>query len=84
MLVLRGGAAILFGIVALAWPAMTLLLLVIFFASYAIVVGVVALIASLKARADQGWWLLLLLGVASLTVGSLPPSIRTSPLSFWF
>jgi uncharacterized membrane protein HdeD (DUF308 family) len=69
MLAIRGGAAVLFGLLALAWPALTLLVLVLLFAVYTLTVGSLAVIASLKTRDEQGWWLVLLLGLASITIG---------------
>lgn len=68
-LVLRGLAAIAFGILAIAWPGVTLLFLIAFFAAYAIVTGGVAIIGALKNRDDRGWWLVLVLGVISAAAG---------------
>jgi uncharacterized membrane protein HdeD (DUF308 family) len=69
MLVVRGAAALLFGCLALAWPALTLFVLVLLFAVYALAVGSLAVVASLRTRNEQGWWLVLLLGLASISVG---------------
>jgi uncharacterized membrane protein HdeD (DUF308 family) len=69
MLAIRGVAAVLFGLLALAWPALTLLVLVLLFAVYTLIVGSLAVLASLKTRDEQGWWLVLLLGLASITAG---------------
>lgn len=69
MLAGRGAAALLFGCLALAWPALTLLVFVLLFAVYTLSVGIVAVIASLRTRDKQGWWLVLLLGFASITIG---------------
>jgi uncharacterized membrane protein HdeD (DUF308 family) len=71
MLVFRGAAALLFGALALAWPAITLFLLVILFGFYVFVVGALALIAGFKTRREDGWWLICLLGLVSLTAGVL-------------
>jgi uncharacterized membrane protein HdeD (DUF308 family) len=68
-LVVRGLAAIAFGVLAFAWPALTLLLLIALFAAYAIVTGAAAIIGALRNRDDRGWWLVLLLGVVSLAAG---------------
>jgi uncharacterized membrane protein HdeD (DUF308 family) len=46
MLALQGAAALLFGILALAWPGATLVLLVALFAAYAIVSGIAGLIGA--------------------------------------
>ncbi len=71
MLVVRGIAALIFGVLALAWPALTLFLLVAFFAAYVLVVGVLAIVAGLRNRREDGWWLLSLLGLVSLAAGIL-------------
>ena len=68
-LVVRGLAAIAFGILALAWPGVTLLFLIALFAAYAIVTGGVAIIGALKNRDDRGWWLVLVLGIVSVAAG---------------
>jgi uncharacterized membrane protein HdeD (DUF308 family) len=72
MLALRGIAALLFGILALMWPALTLLVLVAFFAVYAFITAGASIYAGVKNRGtDKGWWLLLLLGLIALASGVL-------------
>jgi uncharacterized membrane protein HdeD (DUF308 family) len=67
MLALRGAAALLFGILALIWPGITLLVLVALFAAYALISGGVSVVAAVRNRhTDKGWWLILLLGIVSL------------------
>ena len=63
---MRGAAALVFGVLALAWPGVTLLLLVALFAAYAFVSGVATLAGALRNRSERGWWLLLLLGLAGI------------------
>ena len=48
-LALRGTAAILFAILAFLWPAMTATALVLLFAAYALVDGVFAIVAAVRA-----------------------------------
>ena len=69
MLALHGAAALLFGILALAWPGATLVLLVALFAAYAIVSGIAGLIGALQNRSQRGWWLVLLYALFSIAAG---------------
>jgi uncharacterized membrane protein HdeD (DUF308 family) len=71
MLVFRGAAALIFGALALAWPVITLVVLVALFAVYVLTVGAVAFAAGLRTRNREGWWLLSLLGLVSLIAGVL-------------
>jgi uncharacterized membrane protein HdeD (DUF308 family) len=70
--ILRGLLAILFGVVAFAWPGLTLATMVIFFATYALIDGVFTLI-----KAFSNWreldhrWLLLLEGTLGILIGLL-------------
>src|SRR5690349_3621606 len=70
MLMLRGALAILFGVLAIVWPGLTLLLLVAMFAAYALLSGAVSIVAGYRSRdSDSRWWLLLLLGLVSIAAG---------------
>jgi uncharacterized membrane protein HdeD (DUF308 family) len=72
MLAIRGVAAILFGVLAILWPDITLLVLVGLFAAYAFITAAVYISASLKNRqADKGWWMLLLLGLIAVAAGGI-------------
>jgi uncharacterized membrane protein HdeD (DUF308 family) len=72
MLALRGVAALLFGILALIWPDITLLVLVALFAAYAFITAVAYIGAAVKNRqTDKGWWLLLLLGLVAVAAGGI-------------
>src|ERR1700704_3224636 len=72
MLALQGSVEVLFGLLALLWPGLTLLTLVARFAAYAIISGAVALYGAVKNRTmDRGWWLILLLGLVSVVAGVL-------------
>ncbi len=69
-LVLRGIAAILFGVLAIVWPHITLTALVFLFGAYALVDGLFAIVAGVKAHGEfKRWWVLLLEGVFSVIVG---------------
>ena len=70
LMLLRGLAAIGFGVLAFAWPGKTLLVLLIFFAAYMLVDGVLALAAAVAGRGTsmmQTWWLVItgLLGIGA-------------------
>ena len=67
MLLLRGVIAILFGVLAIALPGLTLVLLVGLFAAYALLSGAVSIAAGWRSRAtDSKWWLALLLGIVGI------------------
>lgn len=70
LFLLRGLAAIAFGIIALADPDIAIAVLVIVFGAYALVDGAIAIVSSIRgSHTDNRWWLLLLEGVASLVAG---------------
>ena len=69
-LALRGVITILFGVLALMWPDLTLLVLVFFFAAFALITGAVSVIGALRNREnDDDWGLLLLLGLVGIGTG---------------
>jgi uncharacterized membrane protein HdeD (DUF308 family) len=64
---LRGVFGILFGVLALMWPGLTLLTLVALFAAYALLGGIASVIGAIGyRRVDDDWWLPLLLGLVSI------------------
>ena len=88
---LRGVAAILFGVLAFISPGTTILALVIVFGIYAIIDGVLAVIAAFRIRkvVDQ-WWVVLLEGLAGILVGIIAlvyPNVAAGALllliAFW-
>lgn len=66
--VARGVAAIIFGLCALLVPGITWLVLMSFFAAYALIGGIVAIVTALsrETRADRRWGLLLVEGILSI------------------
>ena len=73
LLLLRGVAAIIFGILAFFWPGITLLTLVLLWGAYALVDGVLALWAAISGRVPTmtpgpRWWLGIV-GLAGIAAG---------------
>ncbi len=69
-IVLRGVAAVLFGVLAFLWPGITLAALVIVWGAYALADGVLSLIAAYRIR-DQGkpFWSLVIVGLLGIAAG---------------
>ena len=67
--VLRGVLAVLFGVVAFAWPGPTIRLFVLVFGIYAILDGVFSLAAAVRPAPGESRWVLTLLGILGLAVG---------------
>ena len=69
-LALRGLAAIVFGVLAFAWPGITLWALVLLFGAYMLVDGIFAIVAAVRvAGRERRWWLLLVEGVLGVLAG---------------
>jgi uncharacterized membrane protein HdeD (DUF308 family) len=87
VLLVRGIAAILFGLAAMVWPGLTIGALIIMFGAFAIVDGVGALFAAFAHRGEaQYWWATALEGVAGILLGILVmvwPGISAIALLFW-
>jgi uncharacterized membrane protein HdeD (DUF308 family) len=85
LVALQGVAAIVFGILALVWPGITLLALVFLFAAYALVDGVLALIRGFR-RGGEGkrpdWWRVArgVVGVAAGVIAFAMPGITAYAL----
>jgi uncharacterized membrane protein HdeD (DUF308 family) len=71
LLALRGLCAIIFGILAFVWPGVTLGVLVLLYGAYALIDGVLAIVAALSKRQESGlpWWALLLEGLLGIGAG---------------
>lgn len=67
---LRGIAAILFGLMALIWPGLTVYALLIVFGAYAVFDGVMAIIVGFQRKSDDdSWWSWALDGFLSIVIG---------------
>ena len=87
-LLLRGIAAVLFGLAALFWPGLTLYVLVVFFGAYALVDGIFAIVAGIRSSGRR--WLLLAEGTLSIFAGlvalfwpGLSALVLLYVISFW-
>ncbi|MDB5476891.1 MAG: hypothetical protein JWP49_2402 [Phenylobacterium sp.] len=68
---LRGMAAVAFGLIALFMPGVTIATLVLVFAAYMLVDGVFAIVSAVRAaRRHERWGLLVLEGVVDLVAGA--------------
>ena len=70
LVLLRGLLAILFGILAFAWPAITWLTLILMFGIYAIVDGIIAIVSGLaRTKESPRWWTFLIEGLLGIGAG---------------
>lgn len=79
---IRGVLAILFGLIALFLPGVTMLSLVLVFAAYAFLDGVLAIVSAVRAARDQERWGYLVL-TASSTSAPLRSRCSGRELPFW-
>lgn len=68
VLALRGVLAILFGVLAFLWPGLLWLAVVCTFAAYALIDGVMAIVAGVTGQAGP-WWALVLEGLVGIAAG---------------
>src|SRR5215467_12946129 len=72
LLVLRGLAAILFGVLTWLQPGISLAALVLLFGIYALADGVLGVWTAIAGRKDhEDWWVLLLWGLIGIGAGVL-------------
>lgn len=72
MMGLRGAVSILFGIAVLVWPKAALLAILTLFGIFAIVGGILSIIAAVRGRCfDRYWWLLLIEGILGVAIGCI-------------
>ncbi len=87
LLLLRGIAAIVFGIVTWLMPGISLAVLVLLFGAYALVDGILAVWMAITGRgAHEHWWALLLWGLVGIGAGILTflaPQITALVLLFY-
>lgn len=86
LLLLRGIAAIVFGVLTFVWPGITLLTLVLFYGAFALVDGVLAIAAAIMGgQPAPRWWLAIvgLLGIGAGIVTFAWPVVTTLLLLFF-
>ena len=86
LLIVEGLVDIAAGLIAVAWPAITMVALIWLVAIWAIVSGALMLYAALMLNRDHGRWWLALGGIASLIFGVLlviEPLIGAVVLTMW-
>jgi uncharacterized membrane protein HdeD (DUF308 family) len=72
LLALRGVLAIVFGLIAILLPGVTIAALILLFAAYMLVDAVFAIVAGVRAaRRHERWGLLIFEGIADLVAGAI-------------
>jgi uncharacterized membrane protein HdeD (DUF308 family) len=85
LFLLRGLAGILFGIITLVAPGVSLAALVLLFGAYAFADGILALVTAVRHRGEGRWGMLLLeglVGIAAAAVTVLWPGITAIALLY--
>lgn len=83
----QGVLAILFGILALFWPGLTVALLIVFFGVFILIWGIVGIITSLSGIGkDKFWWLELIFSLLALglSVYVLRNPVETAAIFVFF
>ncbi|HUA08519.1 MAG TPA: HdeD family acid-resistance protein [Candidatus Acidoferrales bacterium] len=71
-LLIRGIAALIFGILAFAWPGVTGFALVILFGAYAFIDGIFALVSAIRAaEAHERWVAFAIEGIIGLVIAAI-------------
>ena len=71
LLVLEGALNIAVGVIAFIWPGLTAVTFVLLIAAWAIVTGVLEIVAAVRLHPEYGRWWLILSGAASVIFGVL-------------
>lgn len=72
IVLVRGFAALIFGLLTWFYPFVSILVMVMFFGFYALVDGVMGIVLSINGRkTHQDWWLMLIWGFISVLAGFL-------------
>jgi uncharacterized membrane protein HdeD (DUF308 family) len=72
MWLIRGIAAIIFGILAFRWPGATIVVIGVLFGAYALVDGIFAIVATVRAaQTQQRWWPFLIEGIVGILIAAI-------------
>lgn len=71
MFLFRGLAAIVFGILTLVWPSISLAVLVLMFGIFAVISGITAIVAAIRSRGEPHWGALLFEGILGVLAGAV-------------
>jgi len=71
MFLFRGLAAIVFGVLTLVWPGLSLTVLVLLFGIFAVINGVSAMVVALRNREESHWGVLLFEGILGVLAGAV-------------
>lgn len=85
MMMVRGAVAVVFGVLALAWPVVTALALALLFGAYALVNGISTIITAIRDDGLFHRWLVALIGVLNVIAGGIAlfwPGITVLALTF--
>jgi len=82
----RGLAAIVFGVLAWIWPGQSWIAIAILFGAYAFVDGLFAIVAAIRAaETHQRWWPLLIEGIVGLAIAAVTfYDIRITLLALYY
>ncbi|MGZ4539205.1 MAG: HdeD family acid-resistance protein [Blastococcus sp.] len=85
LLGVRGLLAVIFGVLVLAWPGITVLALAYVFAAYALVDGIGMIISGFGARGGRRWWYVLagVVGVLAGLATAFWPGVTVLVLVLW-
>lgn len=83
LFLIRGICAVVFGVLAFAWPGITLLTLILLYGAYAMADGIFAVVAAFKGGGTTSrWWLGIvgLLGIAAGVIAFTSPGLTAMVL----
>jgi uncharacterized membrane protein HdeD (DUF308 family) len=85
LLGLRGLLAVVFGVLVLAWPGITVLALAFVFAAYVVADGIGMIISGVRDRGGRRWWYVLagVVGVIAGLAAAFWPGITVLVLVLW-